>query len=113
MSNVSVYDISEGVEQPDLDLLVRHWLQISATAWHGYLAQKRGVVVIDQRHDGLRISYCPDAPCPCCEGLIATYDPELTVVVAIRGEVFPVTGTPTPIEAYQHATAALLEVAIH
>jgi len=113
VSEPSAETISEAIEQPGLDVVVRHWLRIAAVAWHGYLLQGRGMVMVSNEASGVSVSYHPGSPCGCFEALIAKYNPEQTVVLMVNGEVYDFIGNPTPKEAESMATADAVGVSTH
>lgn len=90
----------------DPDMFLLHWVRIAATAFHGFLLHGRGVVVMGPK---MTITYQPRPDlCECCVSLVATYDPLTSVVVKLDGEVFQLTGLPTPEEAFAEVSSAEL-----
>jgi hypothetical protein len=93
--------VPEGTRDIFLDLLLEHWRKIAATAWDGWLAHGRGMITIEDGSVPPALAYRPGT-CPCHASLIAAYDPEREVVVAViqpDGEIpwiQTLSGTPRP-----------------
>ena len=75
--------VPEGARDSFLELLLEHWPRIAAAAWDGWLVHGRGTVTIEDGSVPLVLAYRPGAPCGCCAGRVAAYDPERQAVVAV------------------------------
>ena len=96
----------------DLRAILFQWHRIAAVACEGAIMQGRGFVLLAITEADQTISCVRDVPCPCHEELVHTYDFKTQVVVAVQrddhAEVYCLEGFPTPVEAYETATAEVM-----
>ena len=75
--------VPEGTRDSFLDLLLKQWPRIAATAWDGWLVHGCGTVIIENGPVPPVRAYRPGAPCPCHPSEVDAYDPEREAVVAV------------------------------
>jgi hypothetical protein len=99
-----VASISESVGHNDLDPMLFDWPRIASTGWQGFLTHGRGMVVVVITTEDVGFTYISGAPCACHEELLATYDPLIEVLVAVRRgtalAVYRLAAQPTPPETW-------------
>lgn len=109
----------ESTPQPEIDLIVEHWICIAAMAWSGLMIHGPGAVVLTINDGTAQPSYRPGSPCPCHPIVAETYDPrQQVVVVVVHGEARPTTplilsGWPAPPDAHELATADVMGEVVH
>jgi hypothetical protein len=103
----------EGERQPDLDLIIEHWICIAALAWMGSVVRGPGAVVLTIEEDGTQPSYWAGSPCTCHPIGPDTYNPREQVLVVVHRDTeasvpILVSGWPSPPDAYAVATAEMM-----
>lgn len=55
----------EGTPQPEIYLIIEHWIGIAAMAWDGLMIHGPGAVAVTINDESAQPPYRPGSPCPC------------------------------------------------
>jgi hypothetical protein len=107
-------------EDDPLDLVLRSWSELAATAWEGYLTLGRGWVHVIPAGENISATYFPGPPCPCHPETVREYDPETQAVIAVQSgdaeedfALHVLGGWPAPPEAFATVPAEALGEVVH
>jgi len=109
-------DLTDQASDEDFEPVMAIWPVVAALAWEAQLEHGRGVVVVDDERGVL--TFQSGAPCACHDALVAAYNPEREVVVALVCErehpVFRVlAGWPAPPDAFRITPGARWQLTAH